>query len=106
MFDPGGVLHAALRAAFRRSHVCFARGKEKIKRTITSSMVYLFVHPHNPSLLPNLAHKPFEIATLREVDLNWMVARLRKPANDDGVNPGIQCGIGDNLLEKLRVYST
>jgi hypothetical protein len=26
MFDPGGVLHAALRAALRRSHECFARG--------------------------------------------------------------------------------
>ncbi len=25
MFDPGGVLHAALRAALRRSHECFAR---------------------------------------------------------------------------------
>jgi len=26
MFDPGGVLHAALREALRRSHECFARG--------------------------------------------------------------------------------
>ncbi len=26
MFDPGGVLHAALRAALRRSQECFARG--------------------------------------------------------------------------------
>ncbi len=26
MFDPGGVLHAALRVALRRSHECFARG--------------------------------------------------------------------------------
>jgi hypothetical protein len=26
MFDPGGVLHAALREALRRSHACFARG--------------------------------------------------------------------------------
>ena len=28
MFDPGGVLHAALRGALRRSHECFARGGE------------------------------------------------------------------------------
>ncbi len=28
MFDPGSVLHAALRVAIRRSHECFARGVE------------------------------------------------------------------------------
>ena len=30
MFDPGGVLHAALRVALRESHECTARGVESL----------------------------------------------------------------------------
>ncbi len=74
MFDPGGVLHAALRAALRRSHECFARGvesptappvlsfplrcKDASRGTIGGKkrnrepsplhLVYLFVYSRNP----------------------------------------------------------
>jgi hypothetical protein len=78
MFDPGGMLHAALCVALRRSQECFARGvvprqarddksptvpsraspkqsggalgdnRGKKKRTITSSAIYLIYHTRKP----------------------------------------------------------
>jgi hypothetical protein len=47
MFDPGGVLHAALREALRRSHECFAREWSLDKLGMISPPQSHRVHPRS-----------------------------------------------------------